>query len=390
MINYINKIKLKFKFIFLSKWIFSLPKKRKILVVDGILNPFTNYFKANEINILYRRGEEINMVILFICLIRFEMTGLGYYKQYIKFTKPKIILSGIDVYPNFYLLSKLTKVKTAFFQRGRLSYMAGVLFNKSINSRNNKKKFHVDYMFVHNKTAAKLYNLFISGKTVCIGSLTNNIKKKIVKRKKKEVLYLSTYKPHNDYIPNVKGNKNITNKPAESFFKYDKFVIQTLSELSNKNNLNFTVLGRNAGKNLKKEKEYFNNVIKSKYNFVTRSKNKTSNEIMDEFEYVFTDFSTLGVDNLSKDGKTGFIFAKPDIYAWHTVRVGGLENFNLRGPFWTTSITNNKKEFTRVFNFVVKSNTNTWKKTRRKYAAKLMEYDPGNKKFLKIIKKAIN
>ena len=73
-----------------------------------------------------------------------------------------------------------------------------------------------------------------------------------------------------------------------------------------------------------------NNAIKSKYNFITRSKNKTSNDIMDEFEYVFTDFSTLGVENLSKGGKTGFIFAKPDIYSWHTVRIGGLENFNLQ------------------------------------------------------------
>ena len=385
-----SKVKTIIRFIFLSKWIFSLPKEKKILVIDGALNPFSSYFKKNEMNILYRRGEEINISILFLCLIKFEISGLGYYKQYIKLAKPKIILSAIDVYPNFYLLSKITKVKTAFYQRGRLSYMAGVLFNKSINNKNNKKKFHVDYIFTQNKCAAKLYNSFTSGKTVCIGSFANNIKKRKIKRKKREVLYISTYKPHNDYVPKIKEKKNITNKPGESFYKYDELVIKTLNELSNKNNLNFTVLGRNTGENLKNEKKYFNNVIKSKYNFITRSKNKTSNDIMDEFEYVFTDFSTLGVENLSKGGKTGFIFAKPDIYSWHTVRIGGLENFNSQGPFWTTVKKNNKKEFTRVFNFVVKSNTNTWKKAGRKYTAQLMEYDPGNKMFLKIIKKVIN
>ena len=144
-----QKIKVIFKFIFLSKWIFLLPEKRKILVVDAVLNPFTHYFKENEMNIFYRRGEEINISILFLCLINLELSGLGYYKQYIKLAKPKIILTGIDYYPNFYRLSNLTKVKTAFFQRARGSYMTGVFYEKKIFNIRNKKNFHVDYMFVH-------------------------------------------------------------------------------------------------------------------------------------------------------------------------------------------------------------------------------------------------
>ena len=42
---------------------------------------------------------------------------------------------------------------------------------------------------------------------------------------------------------------------------------------------------------------------------------------MDEFEFVFTDFSTLGVDNLAKGGKTGFVFSlRPASPARHEIQ----------------------------------------------------------------------
>ena len=377
----------------MPKWIFLLPEKRKILVVDAILNPFTHYFKENEMNIFYRRGEEINISILFLCLINLELSGLGYYKQYIKFAKPKIILTGIDYYPNFYRLSNLTKVKTAFFQRGRGSYMAGVFYEKKIFNIRNKKNFHVDYMFVHNKHVAKLYNSFTTGKAIPIGSFVNNMEKKFTKRKKKEILYISTYKPHVDYISDThQESKNNNKSNSAPFFEYDKHVIKSLSNFANKNNLKLNILGRNIGIkiNLENEKKYFDNIIDGKYNFLTSGKNKTSNKIVEEFEFVFTDSSTLGVDNLVKNGKTGFIFFKPDRYRWHTVRFGGIENLSRKGPFWTMTTTNNKKEFERVFKFVTKTNNKTWHKIRKRYVPDVMAYDRGNKKFLKIVNKCIN
>ena len=103
-----------FKFLIKAKWRFRLPQNKKILVIDGNINPFGRYFKDKDINILYRRGEEINITILLLCIINFDLTALGYYKRFIKFSKPKIILTACDHYAILFQLSNLTKIKTVF------------------------------------------------------------------------------------------------------------------------------------------------------------------------------------------------------------------------------------------------------------------------------------
>ena len=51
------------KYLFKSKWTFTLPKKNKFILVDGIYNPFLKYIKAKDFTVLHRRGEEINFSI---------------------------------------------------------------------------------------------------------------------------------------------------------------------------------------------------------------------------------------------------------------------------------------------------------------------------------------
>ncbi len=391
MSHFFSKTIRLFKILFYSKWILSTPKQKKILVIDGASNPFERYFKKSDINILYRRGEEINIPTLFSCLLNFQLSVLGYYKKYIKFSKPKVILTNFDHYQSFYRISNLTKVKTFLIQRGKKTLMDGAFSIKQLVNKKNKKNFHVDYMFVHNKKVGNIYNSFTGGKIIEIGSFINNIIKKSNKKKKKEILFISSFKPHNSYLPDgIIEKKQLERFIPSSFFEKDQFVIKCLSEFAQNNNLKLNILGRNHGNNLKIEKEYYDNIIKEKYNFITSKKGKNSNKIVEEFDFVFTDFSTLGIENLVKNGKTGFVFCKPNKYKWFSARIGYFEKLKLKGPFWTTTTTNNKKEFNRVFNFVTKTNNKNWKKITKKYSEQLMGFDPGNKKFVKIVKQYLN
>ena len=106
---------------------------------------------------------------------------------------------------------------------------------------------------------------------------------------------------------------------------------------------------------------------------------------MSKFKYVFTTWSTLGLENLVKDGRTGFIFNKPKNPAWNDARLGCYEKLKLRGPFWTTTKAQDIKEFYRIFDVVIKKNDQYWKVLRNKYKKKLLEYDKNNKTFLNII-----
>ena len=381
-----------FKFLIKAKWHFRLPQNKKILIIDGNINPFGRYFKDKDINILYRRGEEINIAILLLCIINFNLTPLGYYKQFIKFSKPKIILTACDHYAILFQLSELTKIKTAFVQTGKRTLMDGPFLINEIANKKNKKKFFIDYLFLHNKHVGKIYNSFTKGKVVEIGSFYNNVEKKIIKNKKKEILFISNYKF--DLLENKRRIKNFSYKgdafDMKLFNKNDKYIIKCLSDFSYKKSLKLNILGRQSGENSKPEKKYYDDIINNQYNFIPRDRVKNSYKTMEQFEFVFTTWSTLGIENLVKNGKTGFIFNKPKVKNWITARTGHLEKLNYKGPFWTTTTANNKKEFNRVFNFVIKGNSKTWQKMRKKYGSELMAYDRGNTKFLKIVNKCIN
>ena len=60
------------KYLIHSRWKICPPKERDVLIFDGIKNPFKEYFKKSSYNVLYRRGEEINLFILLICILKLK------------------------------------------------------------------------------------------------------------------------------------------------------------------------------------------------------------------------------------------------------------------------------------------------------------------------------
>ena len=372
------------KYFIFSTWIFLPPKPKKILIIDGVQNPFKKYFKEKDINILYRRGEEMNIFVLFSCLVNFKLSTESYYKRYIQFAEPKIILSAINTFPMFYRLSKLTNVKTACIQWGKQTLWDGVFAYKHFANRRKKKKLFIDYIFTYNKKVSEKFNSFCGGQTVEIGSFYNNMEETFTRRRKKEILFLSTHKPYID------GETGHLKYDYNFFFKNDKYVIKYLSDFASENNLKLNVLGR-CRENLSiLERKFFDEIIGKKYEFLPNYEGRKTNKITEKYEYVFTIDSTLAIENLIKNGKSGFLFNRPNVFPINTRRNGGFEKIPYKGPFWTTTSANNKKEFNRVLNFVIKTDNKTWKQMREKYGPRMMVYDKGNKKFLKIVNRHIS
>lgn len=364
-----------------SKWKFFPPPKKKILIFDPVINPFKKYFNFEDYNTLYRRGEEINLFIILVCFFQLKINSKNYYKNYIKFSKPKVIITAIDNLPSFYLLHKLTNVKTVFVQNGIRTMWGDIFSMKNITKKKKISSFIVDYMFVFNEHIAKKYKSFIVGKTVSIGSFRNNISKISKKRKKKEILWLSGYKPYD-------LNDKITGKFANNYFyKNDDVAIRLVYNLTKENNIKFNILGRCREEHRIQEENYFKKNCNKKINYIKYFLERDTYKIIDQYEYIMCIDSTLGKENLSRNGKSGFFFNRPYKYPISTRRYGGMEKTKRKGPYWTTY--NNRKEFKRVFDFVIKSNDKTWNKARSKYNNNVITYDEGNQKFLNIMSKIL-
>ncbi len=378
MQNYLSYLKIFFN----SRWIFKPPKQKKILIYDGNSNPFKEYFKERDYNIFFRRGEEINLYLISKMILNLNISADSYTELFLDYAKPKIIITAIDNNHKFYGLKKKFSIPTAFVQNGTRTNWGDIFSKKEIIKKSNKKIFEVDFMFVFNETIAKKYNSFISGKTFSIGSFKNNINLKNIKQnKKKEILFISTFKL------GKAGKRSLLDKV---FYKNDDIVIRHISEFAKKNNIKFNVLGRSMGilsGTSETEKNYYNNICTESYKFIPNYKDRKTYEIVSDYKYILTIDSTLGIENLARGERTAFLFNRPYKFPIHTRRYGGTENLPRRGPNWTTY--NKTSEFNRVLKYLFINNEKNWKKTHLKFTKKTMEYDSGNKKFLKIINRCI-
>ena len=358
------------KYLIFCRWKFSLPKKNKFILVDGIYNPFLKYLKKDDFTYLYRRGEEINFSILLKCLIKFKFSSLDYCAEFIKHVSPKLILTAFDYHTIFYKLSKKTGIKTLMLQKGKRSKIDGIIKNKIYFPANSKKFFFVDYVLLYNDLTKSFYSKTIKGNFYTIGSFENNIKKINFSDQKKEIIFVSNYSCTND-------------KKSEN----EEIVAYHLNNLAIKEKIKFNILPRyrKDKKNLIKEKNFYKRVFKNKINFII-DKNVSSYNIVLKYKYLFATYSTLVAEFLAKGGKAGLINFKSQNNEIYHYSYGAFEGLGKKGTFWCSFNKCNTSEIRRVFNYVLKTNKFTWFNQNNKNIKKVIDYDKNNSIFLNILK----
>ena len=177
--------------------------------------------------------------------------------------------------------------------------------------------------------------------------------------------------------------------PLMPLNQFDHIVIKKIQELSLNNKLKFNIMGRHKYNKTHLEILYYKKILNKPFNFINKNSNRDSYKVIKNYEYIFTDYSTMGVETLASGSKVGFIFYKPQVKKLFDLRLGKFEGLKSSGPFWTAFYNYNGSEINRVFNFVVKSSNLKWTQIRKKYSSFFMAYDEGNKIFLNIIKKTL-
>jgi surface carbohydrate biosynthesis protein len=366
-----------------SRWNFTKPPQKKILIFDGFYNPFDTLFKKRDYNLFYSRLEEINIYILIQCLKKRSLNFQSYFENFVRASKPKVIITGIDNSLKFLTLSKFVKVPLISVQNGYRTEVGDL----STNIRFSKKlgcKFFVNEMFVYNKRTCEVYNSFIDGKKTIIGSYKNNINKirKLKFSKKKGMLYVSCFKPK-------KLGINLDNISYEDFYEKDYLVIQRLNKLCNINKIEFAILARQKTKfNLIKEFNYYRKTIGDNFIFIKNYKNRNYFKYLDLYKYVATVDSTLPIENLSRGGRSIFIFCRPLKKLINSRRYGFSEGLPKKGLYW--SDTPEIKEIDRLFKNIVFKDQKFWAKCRKINKKFLMDYNFGNKIFKKQLSKYLD
>ena len=130
------------KLIFLSKWVFLPPKKKELLIYDGVSVEHLYPVLTNKsFDIFYNRYESINLSVLVYTIYNNGFFNLkeNYKLNYFKRVDPKIIITLIDENPGFFKLKRIyPKAKYISIQ---IALKNNVFFDYIDNFKKKNKSF---------------------------------------------------------------------------------------------------------------------------------------------------------------------------------------------------------------------------------------------------------
>ncbi len=387
-------MKLNFKILknFLStKFVFSFPKKTKILIYDGErIDLIYQMLKNFNPEILYIRFEKINLPILILSIFKRHTFPECYINTYIEYCSPDLVITNIDNDIRFLSLSlKFKDIQTVFIQNGwRDKYQDIFETLRKINCKE-KKQLFVDYKFVFGKQIGELFSKYVNGKTKILGSFINNHIKKKTYKKNNLLAYISQYNPnYEERVFNIK-NKNV------SFFNFikktDMYILTFLKNYSIKNKKQLVIIPNSQKKDIlsrKKETNYFKSILNSNFRFLEFNSNYTSYLATDYSSVTVTIDSTLGYEALSRKNRVAFFSIRGNFvgvkdlnkFGWPTI-------FDDNGLFWTNKCSYN--QFKIILNTLYSIKSDEWYNELKRIGINNIIVKKNNKLFLKFIKNKI-
>ena len=387
---FFKKIKLKiilfFKIFILAPKIWQKPKKTDILIYDAsgseLLLP---YFKGRDVSILYTRGEFVNIFCLFCIIFNREFWKgkclSAYLKSYVKATSPILVVTYIDNSHAFYKISKaFPSTKTILVQNGVRDNWLDLIANNT--------NYHVDYMCVFGYYVGKYYNKHISGNIIPIGSFKNNEIEKVKKAKDTDnILFISQWlnkpKTKEPFYIDYKGLPIYW----EDFFEAETSLLNFLSDWCFVNNKKLVICGREKD-NDSLEKDFYAHHLKvCLWEYVPITSNYSSYKLIDAAEIVVSIDSTLGYESIARGKKTAVLSCRGGSFNSEFRKFGWPVDLPNNGPFWTNDL--DEIQFKRVMDYLNVINHDNWEQSRQRFMSGIMDFDPGNTRFVALLEKLL-
>ena len=277
-------------FFLFYKWKF-LCKENHFLLFDGsgkAIKNLKSIIPNKKFAVLYNRGEEINISVLIrtILINGFIDISYNYVVEYIKKTKPKVIITFVDTHAGFY------KLKKVFPEKKFIVIQSGTKGKKNFKElKLSPKKNEVDYYFTMNKFLSKYLKKKIKAKYITIGSFKAN-QIKLANYSKKEILFISKQSDvYKDPVP-----------------YHELLIIDLFSNyLKKKKNIKLHILLKHNIEKQYKDYLYDKNIKNIKIIYPQSDDVFISYKICQKYKLIINTDSTLGYEMLSLRKKVIFV-----------------------------------------------------------------------------------
>lgn len=362
-----------------KRW--KLPKKSRVLIYDVCgADALTPYLVAYKAEVIPLRGEFVNVPCLLSAVLRLSFWKgspiQAYVDAFIRTVSPDLVVTFIDNSPGFYTISsRFFGIKTVFLQNGRR--------DDWLDRIQKPKKFHVDYMFFHNAAIGRYYQKFVSGKAFAIGSLKNNSVQKHLDGVSEGVLFISQFREKQvDDGPflSLPSGESVS---WEQFYSAEECVLRFLNKWCIGNNKLLRVTGCSSS-NQDVERNFFGKYLDGcDWEYVPKSHLYGSYKLVEAAEFVVFIGSALGYESIGRGKKTVSFSCRGMNLKNTSSRFGWPADLPDNGPFWTND--RDERQFQRLMDYISTVSDEDWEKTRRRYASELMEFDPGNTRFIALL-----
>lgn len=359
------------------------PTPSKILFYNASgLHILKSYLGNYSFETIPARGESVNV----LCFLR-SMLSLVFWKGkpfeayinvFVKLVSPKIVITLIDNDVSFYTISKqFPEIKTIFIQsgtRGRL----GDVFDCLVKD----EKYHVDYMFVHGPAIGRLYKKYISGRIINSGSLLNNHVHVDSKQANGTVLYISQFRENNKCgKPFLVGSNGEVS--WNEFYAVEPLVLKFLGKWCANNNKHLRI-GAVETSHTGSEREFYDKCLQGfSWEYTPRTDMYSSYKQVDSAEIIVFIDSTLGYESISRGKRTAAFSCRGESINTEAQKFGWPADLPDNGPFWTNDV--DEKQFQRVMDYLNIVCDEEWEQTQQQYMKELIEFDPGNTRFVALL-----
>lgn len=380
---------------------FHSPRPCQILIWDqtGAEALFSSVLSGlvgkSNCQVMCTRGEEINLFVLFLSLMRHGFKGLFsskrlfYYSlEYIRLCKPKLVITFIDNVPTFWQLAAAGggKFQTAFVQNGRRFEVGDVFQNQSVHQDQS-----VTHMFVFSKAMAAKYSSIIAGNTYAVGSMKSNglVSQPQESTKLKALVFISGYEETADERLPVRTLPDGKALSHFDYFSLDRWLVNECLRWCILNGYRLIIAGRSndlAGT----EADWFQNVLGKSlgtWEFLPRKDIWSSYHLVDSAELVVNSDSTLGYESLARGNKTVFFSSRNRELHTDSSTFGWPAHTRREGLFWTSS--REPRDFDDLVERVISMDPESWSKAVKHYAQEVMASDPHNQVIKSIIQEAL-
>ena len=201
---------------------FDLPESKKILQYDELHSDILKKIIKRDFNIMPRHKTEIYFWIFIKQVFFFDFSFLTYFKNYVKFTSTKIVITLIDNDLFYYTLKD--HLKDVYF----IAIQNGVRpqYSKIFQNKNSKffKNLKCDYFFLFNKYLIKKFEKNLQSEYHVLGNYKNNLIKINKTKYRNSFLFISRGEVSFNLMKLIATYFNNSNKKLNILIKQKSYI----------------------------------------------------------------------------------------------------------------------------------------------------------------------